>query len=134
MPHSNFQKRIVFTELFTRIRYVFLIKVGYAILSPVRRTNCLTFKLNFSGLCMIVLSQSLIANKCDNGPLHVFWLVSFGCWVTWSISSTVAENPQNRWKNCRDFYRAFFISKCRWVNRQKNVPISFEDTANFSFF
>ena len=25
---------------------------------------------------------------------------------------TVAENPQNRWKNCRDFYHAFFISKC----------------------
>ena len=26
--------------------------------------------------------------------------------------NTVAENTQNRWKNCRDFYHGFFISKC----------------------
>ena len=37
-----------------------------------------------------------------------FRLVSFRI----LILCTVAENPQNRWKNCRDFYHAFFISKC----------------------
>ena len=31
---------------------------------------------------------------------------------------TVAENPQKRWKNCRDFYHAFFILKCHkgWMS------------------
>ena len=33
------------------------------------------------------------------GYLHVLWQVSFGCWVTWSIS---------RWKEC---YKSFFFPK-----------------------
>ena len=32
----------------------------------------------------------------DKGPLHVLWQVSFGCWITWSISS--CQNPYNRVK------------------------------------
>ena len=33
------------------------------------------------------------------GPLHVFWQVSFGCWVTWSISS---------WQK---YYKSVFLPK-----------------------
>ena len=28
-----------------------------------------------------------VLSMSDLGPLHVLWQVSFGCWVTWSISS-----------------------------------------------
>ena len=34
-----------------------------------------------------VLSPIYFSNERLLGPLHVFWQVSFGCWVTWSISS-----------------------------------------------
>ena len=36
------------------------------------------------------------------GPLHVLWQVSFGCWVTWSISS---------WQK---YHKSFFFPKDDW--------------------
>ena len=36
------------------------------------------------------------------GPLHVVWQVSFGCWITWSISS---------WQNS---YKSVFFPKAEW--------------------
>ena len=36
------------------------------------------------------------------GPLHVLWQVSFGCWVTWSISS---------WQK---YYKSVFFPKAEW--------------------
>jgi hypothetical protein len=36
------------------------------------------------------------------GPLHVLWQVSFGCWVTWSISS---------WQ---EYYNSVFFAKAQW--------------------
>ena len=36
------------------------------------------------------------------GPLHVLWQVSFGCWVTWSISS---------WQ---EYYKCVFFPKAEW--------------------
>ena len=40
--------------------------------------------------------------KSSLGPLHVLWQVSFGCWVTWSISS---------W---RKYYKSVFFPKSEW--------------------
>ena len=39
------------------------------------------------------------------GPLHVFWQVSFGCWVTRSIS--------NWQKNCK----SVFFPKVEWISK-----------------
>ena len=36
------------------------------------------------------------------GPLRVVWQVSFGCWVTWSISS---------WQ---EYYKSVFFPKAEW--------------------
>ena len=36
------------------------------------------------------------------GPLHVVWQVSFGCWITWSISS---------WQK---HYKCVFFPKAEW--------------------
>ena len=43
------------------------------------------------------------------GPLHVLWQVSFGCWVTWSISS---------WQKCykSDFF--FNFKKLQFLNNK----------------
>ena len=38
----------------------------------------------------------------DLGPLHVVWQVSFGCWITWPISS---------WQNS---YKSVFFPKAEW--------------------
>jgi hypothetical protein len=40
-------------------------------------------------------------NRTDT-TLHVLWQVSFGCWVTWSISS---------WQN---YYKSVFFTKDEW--------------------
>ena len=37
------------------------------------------------------------------GPLHVLWQASFGCWVTWSISS---------WQK---YYKRVFFPKAEWL-------------------
>ena len=40
---------------------------------------------------MLVLKEGHLVFKGSNtghcGPLYVFWQVSFGCWITWCISS-----------------------------------------------
>ena len=38
------------------------------------------------------------------GPLHVLWQVSFGCWVTWTISSL-------SWQK---YYKSVFFPKAKW--------------------
>ena len=55
------------------------------------------------GLADIVEHYDLDAN--DIGPLHVIWQVSFGCWITWSISN---------WQNLYD--RVFFGQLSSFVN------------------
>ena len=54
------------------------------------------------------LKKKHIENKevgTKNTVKYIFCMYS-------TCAFTVAENPQNRWKNCRDFYHGFFISKC----------------------
>jgi hypothetical protein len=41
------------------------------------------------------------------GPLHVLWKVSFGCWVTWSISS---------WQECYKSVFFFNFTKLQFLN------------------
>ena len=36
------------------------------------------------------------------GPLHVVWQVSFGCWITWSISSWERNNCLQSWVNSQN--------------------------------
>ena len=43
----------------------------------------------------------------DWGPLHVLWLVSFGCWVTWSISS---------WQEYHKSVFFFNLTKLQFLN------------------
>ena len=45
----------------------------------------------------------------DFGPLHVVWQVSFGCWITWSISC---------WQNS---YMSVFFPKAEWWVAKKLV-------------
>ena len=54
--------------------------------------------------CTIIQLTKLIYPKyCKHlGPLHVLWQVSFGSWVTWSISS---------WKK---YYKSVYFSKAEW--------------------
>ena len=59
------------------------------------------FLLSFFGYIMWFKSQQQKANT-DIGPLHVIWQVSFGCWVTWSISS---------WQK---YYKTGFFPKDEW--------------------
>ena len=40
--------------------------------------------------------------KVHYGPLHVLWRVSFGCWVTWSISS---------WQK---YFKSVYFPKAEW--------------------
>ena len=42
------------------------------------------------------------ASNGSLGPLHVLWQVSFGCWVTWSISC---------WQ---EYYKSVFFPKYEW--------------------
>ena len=53
------------------------------------RISCAWFYLFI--ICLSDLSSTGFeidqTSRSDIGPLHVLWQVSFGCWVTWSISS-----------------------------------------------
>jgi hypothetical protein len=54
------------------------------------------------------------------GPLHVLWQVSFGCWVTWSISS---------WQK---YYKIVFFSQSWfWMIKFTFIPIKLFGTWQF---
>ena len=59
----------------------------------------------------------------DWGPLHVLWLVSIGCWVTWSISS---------WQ---EYYKSVFFfnfTKLQFLNLRGIERIHFAESSGLS--
>ena len=80
------------------------------------------FPILFIDLCLRQISWEFVARLYDRiftfsiillgfylGPLHVLWQVSFGCWVTWSISC---------WQ---EYYKSFFFfnfTKLRFLNNK----------------
>ena len=59
-------------------------------------------------------------NTIDLDPPHVLWQVSFGCWVTWSISS---------WK---EYYKSVFFPKWRkWMVKFEIIPKKLFGTWHF---
>ena len=69
------------------------------------RISCAWFYLFI--ICLSDLSSTGFeidqTSRSDIGPLHVLWQVSFGCWVTWSISS---------WQK---YYKSVFFPKDEWL-------------------
>jgi hypothetical protein len=58
--------------------------------------------IRFSASVFIYFFFSLDTTYMILGPLHVLWQVSFGCWVSWSISS---------WQ---EYYKSVFFSYDKW--------------------
>ena len=56
----------------------------------------------FHSSCQLGLTKFHLGKDTFKGPLHVVWHVSFGCWITWFISS---------WQNS---YNSVFFPKAEW--------------------
>ena len=79
-------------------------------------------------MCILRLAEGS-ANQIligDNGLLHVLWQVSFGCWVTWSISS---------WQ---EYYQSVFFPKMNEINDKiynySKKPIALVNLAKLIFW
>ena len=66
-------------------------------LKRVHKINKVKFKVNVQFLHFFGYLRRTINQQCAVLPrvlfnLHVLWQVSFGCWVTWSISTRSSKN------------------------------------------
>ena len=103
------QKKLTNTNLFTFLKMGWnqnlVIKI-YGISKYFLLRICI-----LSNTCQVYAVNARIRRSFSQsdlwGPLHVLWQVSFGCWVTWSISS---------WKKC------LLSQSCFWMKRFTVIP------------